>query len=77
MKNIEIKYKHGKSVVSVKRYACENDEAVMEEIGSAGCAHDGDFTYFFQCPVCKTISTSYSGYRDKDLEDYGWKKVTN
>lgn len=49
-------------------------------IGSAGCPHDSNYTYTYQCPVCKSIGMSdfsrpRSGFDRESLLKGKWKQI--
>lgn len=47
-------------------------------IGSAGCNHDNNYTYTYQCPNCKTIKMCdriIERQDDKSFIEAGWKKL--
>lgn len=71
----KIKWKKGKTVMSVNCYLCPDCEEVLNGIGSAGCPHDDNWTYFVQCGSCKLVLTSDFNLRSEDMTQYGWKRV--
>ncbi len=80
MKIVAVKWKNRKSVVTIDTPFCDECEGEMKYVGSAGCSHNDEFTYFIQCESCKKVETTYSipdSMRDihKNLGSYGWKKV--
>jgi hypothetical protein len=74
MKTGTIKWKKGKVIVGIHAAICECG-SVMSSIGSAGCSHNNEYTYFFQCPMCKIVDTTETYIKSEDMEKYGWKKV--
>lgn len=58
-------------------YACDCGET-MRLIGSAGCDHDDDHTYFYQCRKCKDVQSASEHlpyHSDLSFLEAGWKKV--
>lgn len=50
----------------------------MFYVGSAGCSHNDEYTYFIQCKQCKKVNIGDTYFRTNDYEDlsqYGWKKL--
>jgi hypothetical protein len=77
MIRVTTKWKNGKNVMDVDSFGCECG-GIMRLVGSAGCPHDENYTYFYQCEKClKCQSDSYLLPRDtyRDLELYGWKQI--
>lgn len=54
-----IKWRKGRQKVTVQQnvFACDCGE-IMRMIGGAGCSHDSDYTYFYQCDSCKRVESS-------------------
>lgn len=68
--------KTDKHTLKIEVYVCECGTD-MTYIGFAGCAHDSDYTYFYQCRSCKTVGLSgYKHDRKEEVEKAGYKLIT-
>lgn len=68
------------TVVRVGTPVCDCG-SFMRLVGSAGCPHDSEYTYFLQCPTCKTLETTDHlpqcfSTTHQGMEEAGWKPVT-
>lgn len=76
MKEGIVKYKKEDSLISVVVWFCECGQEMLD-VGSAGCSHANEYTYIFQCPLCKTIGMSEKvtrgyGQGEKQFKEAGW-----
>lgn len=76
MREAQSKWVKDKTEIDQTIYICDCG-GEMKSVGSAGCAHDDNWTYFFQCVKCKNVESSgtdksrYGG----ELEQYGWTRI--
>jgi len=71
----EIYTKEGQEIKNMVP-TCEDDGADMRYVGHAGCPHDDNYTYFYQCTHCmrmEAVDRKPLGYNTKELEGAGWK----
>ena len=72
---IEQKWKNEKHTITIKAFVCPCGGNIVD-IGSAGCSHNDDYTYFGQCIKCKNVFSKDNGsFRGDDMELLGWKLV--
>lgn len=77
MNEVDVKYRNGKQEISVKQFMCTCG-GIMNYIDCAGCPHDDNWTYFYQCADCKILGTSpFQRNQGEDLRKYGWEIITN
>lgn len=75
------KWKKDKTVININVFLCECD-GLMRLIGAAGCSHNSEYTYFYQCRTCKKVEASIferpsSMYDPESMKAAGWKLVDN
>lgn len=71
----QVKWKKGKTIVPINCYLCPDCGEVLNNIGSAGCFHDEQWTYFYQCEKCKLVLLNNTSLGTEDMSQYGWTKV--
>jgi hypothetical protein len=81
METAYVEWKKDKTIIKQDVYVCPSDGSPMRYIGGAGCSHDDNFEYFYQCEKCKYVHSSnmqkprYS-MSTADFEAGGWKRLT-
>lgn len=73
MNTKRIYWKQGKQKTFTIEHICDCGSEV-DYCGSAGCAHEGDITYFYQCKKTGRVISCYSRPAE-DLSIFGWKKA--
>lgn len=76
MNKREETYTRGGQDIKNSVLTCEDDGADMRYVGSAGCPHDDNYTYFYQCTKCmkmETVDSKPWGYDKEEFEKAGWK----
>lgn len=79
MRTKQISLEKEESKINIQVFVCDCDTE-MRKVGSAGCSHDSEYTFTYQCPSCKTIEMSeviYPPYgNDRELFiKAGWVEV--
>ncbi len=79
LKHKSISFKHPKfpnnSPLTISTYECSCGGEIRE-VGNAGCTHDDDRTYFFQCKICKDVYTSGRLHSSpKEYLEAGWEII--
>jgi len=73
MKNlVEQTWTKGKNKIELSTWTCECGGNIVD-VGSAGCSHDDDWTYFGQCVGCMRVYSHHSVFQRDDMEGLGWK----
>lgn len=53
-----LEFRKETSIVGVRVPWCDYDQRQMTLVGSAGCSHASEYTYFYQCKGCKDVDSS-------------------
>lgn len=71
MKEVKLKWEKDGKTVEVYGFICECG-GIPLNIGSAGCSHNQEFTYFYQCPNCKSVYLSDAHLNNEDMVKFGY-----
>ena len=71
---IQQTWKKGKQEIIVNAFICDCGGNIVD-VGSAGCSHCDEYTYFGQCIKCKNLFNKHHSFMKDDLEKYGWKLI--